>query len=119
LGNPNVYSYRDVTQSPAPGGIGFNGTTGDFVARFFSNSPKYINQVTVAFGAGGEPFKVGIWRCDSVTKKPSTLIYQSDSLTSKSGNYILDFKKPVSINGSFFVGVRQLGTNNISFGYQM
>jgi hypothetical protein len=73
----------------------------------------------VAFGAGGEPFNVGIWRCDSVTKKPSTLIYQSDSLTSKSGNYILDFKKPVSINGSFFVGVRQLGTNNISFGYQM
>ena len=119
LGNPNVYSYRDVTQSPAPGGIGFNGTTGDFVARFFSNSPKYINQVTVAFGAGGEPFKVGIWRCDSITKKPSTLIYQSDSLTSKSGNYILDLKNPVSINGSFFVGVRQLGTNNISFGYQM
>ena len=24
LGNANVYSYRDVTQSPAPGGIGFN-----------------------------------------------------------------------------------------------
>lgn len=119
LGNPNVYSYRDVTLSAAPGGIGFNGATGDFVARFFSNSPKYINQVTVAFGSGGEPFKVGIWSCDSITKKPSKLIYQSDSLTSKTGNYILDFKKPVSINGSFFVGVRQLGTNNISFGYQM
>lgn len=119
LGNPNVYSYRNVNLSPAPGGIGFNSTNGDFVARFFSNSPKYINQVTVAFGSGGEPFKVGIWRCDSVTKKPSILIYQSDSLTSKSGNYILDFKKPVAINGSFFVGVRQLGTNNISFGYQL
>ncbi len=118
LGNPNVYSYRDVTLSPAPGGIGFNGTTGDFVARFFSNSPKYINQVTVAFGSGGEPFKLGIWRCDSITKKPSTLIYQSDSLTSKAGNYILDFKKPVAINGSFFVGVRQLGTSNVAFGYQ-
>ena len=118
LGNPNVYSYRDVTLSPAPGGIGFNGTTGDFVARFFSNSPKYINQVTVAFGSGGEPFKVGIWRCDSITKKPGTLIYQSDSLTSKAGNYILDFKKPVAINGSFFVGVRQLGTSNVAFGYQ-
>lgn len=119
LGNPNVYNYRDVTISPAPGGIGFNGTTGDFVARFFSNSPKYLNQVTVTFGSGGEPFKVGIWRCDSVTKKPSTLIYQSDSLISKTGNYILDLKKPVAINGSFFVGVRQLGTNNVAFGYQM
>lgn len=40
LGNPNVYSYRDVTLSPAPGGIGFNGTTGDFVARFFPIHPN-------------------------------------------------------------------------------
>lgn len=119
LGNPNVYSYRDVTKSPAPGGIGFNGTTGDFVARFFSNSPKNINQITVSFGSGGEPFKVGIWQCDSVTKKPSTLTFQSDTLSSKTGNYILDIKTPVVVNGSFFVGVRQLGNNNVAFGYQM
>jgi hypothetical protein len=119
LGNPNVYSYRDVTQSPAPGGIGFNGTTGDFVAKFFSNSPKNINQVTVTFGGGGEPFKVGIWSHDSTRRRPGKLIFQSDSLTSKSGNYILDLKKPVQIKGSFYVGVRQLGTNNVSFGYQI
>ena len=119
LGNANVYSYRDVTQSPAPGGIGFNGTNGDFVAKFFSNSPKNINQITVTFGSGGEPFKVGIWSHDSTRRRPGKLIYQSDSLTSKSGNYILDLKKPVQIKGSFYVGVRQLGTNNISFGYQM
>ena len=119
LGNANVYSYRDVTQSPAPGGIGFNGTNGDFVAKFFSNSPKNINQITVTFGSGGQPFKVGIWSHDSTRRRPGKLIYQSDSLTSKSGNYILDLKKPVQIKGSFYVGVRQLGTNNISFGYQM
>ena len=118
-GNANVYSYRDVTQSPAPGGIGFNGTNGDFVAKFFSNSPKNINQVTVTFGSGGEPFKVGIWSQDSTRRRPGKLIFQSDSLTSKSGNYILDLKKPVQIKGSFYVGVRQLGTNNISFGYQI
>ncbi|MDA0784221.1 MAG: T9SS type A sorting domain-containing protein [Bacteroidetes bacterium] len=119
LGNANVYSYRDVTQSPAPGGIGFNGTNGDFVAKFFSNSPKNMNQITVTFGSGGQPFKVGIWSHDSTRRRPGKLIYQSDSLTSKSGNYILDLKKPVQIKGSFYVGVRQLGTNNISFGYQM
>ena len=119
LGNANVYSYRDVSQSPAPGGIGFNGTNGDFVAKFFSNSPKNINQITVTFGSGGEPFKVGIWSHDSTRRRPGKLIFQSDSLTSKSGNYILDLKKPVQIKGSFYVGVRQLGTNNISFGYQI
>ena len=119
LGNTNVYSYRDVTQAPAPGGIGFNGTNGDFVAKFFSNSPKNINQITVTFGSGGEPFKVGIWSHDSTRRRPGKLIFQSDSLTSKSGNYILDLKKPVQIKGSFYVGVRQLGTNNVSFGYQI
>jgi len=119
LGNANVYSYRDVTQPPAIGGIGFNGTNGDFVAKFFSNSPKNINQITVTFGSGGEPFRVGIWSHDSTRRRPGKLIYQSDSLTSKSGNYILDLKKPIQIKGSFYVGVRQLGTNNVSFGYQI
>lgn len=119
LGNANVYSYRDVNRSPASGGIGFNATNGDFVAKFTSNQPKYINQVTVSFGAGGQPFRVAIWSHDSTLNKPRSLIYQSDSLTSKTGNYILDLKKPVPINRSFYVGVRQLGKNNVSFGYQI
>lgn len=119
LGNPNVYSYRDVTESPEPGGIGFNGTNGDFVARFYSAGAKYINQVTVTFGGSGDPFKVGIWEFNKKTRMPGKLIFQSDSLTSKAGNYILDLKNPVLINGSFFVGVRQLDVNNVAFGYQM
>lgn len=115
--NENKYSYRDVTQSPGPGGIGFNGTNGDFVARFYSNKSKAINQVSVAFAQTGLPFRVGIWE-SKTGGLPGKLIYQSDSLTTVAGTYILDLKKAVSVNGSFFVGVRQLGVNNVAFGYQ-
>lgn len=119
LGNENMYSYRDVTLTPAPGGIGFNGAQGDFVARFQSNKSKYINQISVAFGASGRLFRVGIWAYDSLKARPGKLIYQSDSLKSVSGTYILDLKTPVKVEGSFFVGVRQLDLNNVAFGYQM
>lgn len=119
LGNPNVYSYRDITLSPASGGIGFNGSTGDFVAKFYSASNKYLNQVTVVFGGSGVPFRIGIWEQNKTTRLPGKLVYQIDSLISKSGNYILDFKNPIIVNGTFYVGVRQLNTNNVAFGYQM
>lgn len=118
LANENIYSYRDVTQSPAPGGIGFNGSTGDFVARFYSNKSKSINQVTVAFAITGRPFKIGIWEGRAKGSKPGKLLYISDSLSSVAGNYILDLKTPVTVNGNFFVGVRQIGTSNVAFGYQ-
>jgi hypothetical protein len=118
LANENIYSYRDVTLSPAPGGIGFNGATGDFVARFYSNKSKAINQVTVAFAVTGRPFKIGIWEGRKTGVKPGKLLYISDSLSSVAGNYILDLKTPVSVNGNFFVGVRQIGTSNVAFGYQ-
>lgn len=118
LGNENTYSYRDITQSPAPGGIGFSGTQGDFVARFQSNTSKAINQVSVMFSSTGLLFKIGIWSYDSIKARPGKLIYQSDSLKTVNGTYILDLKNPVKVKGSFFVGVRQLDKNNIGFGFQ-
>ena len=119
LGNENIYSYRDITQGPAPGGIGFNGAQGDFVARFQSSASKAINQVSVMFASSGLKFKIGIWSYDSLKARPGKLIYQSDSLKTVTGTYILDLKNPVKVKGSFFVGIRQLDLNNISFGYQI
>lgn len=119
LGNENIYSYRDITLSPAGGGIGFNNAKGDFVARFQSNKSKYINQISVAFAGSGRLFKVGVWAYDSIKARPGKLIFESDSLITVSGTYILDLKKPVLVNGSFYVGVRQLDLNNVAFGYQM
>lgn len=119
LGNENIYSYRDITLSPAGGGIGFNNAKGDFVARFQSNKSKYINQISVAFAGSGRLFKVGVWSYDSIKARPGKLIFESDSLITVSGTYILDLKKPVLVNGSFYVGVRQLDLNNVAFGYQL
>ncbi|MEY3965968.1 MAG: hypothetical protein RL263_1137 [Bacteroidota bacterium] len=118
LGNENIYSYRDITLPPAGGGIGFNGAQGDFVARFQSNQSKNINQISVAFGGSGRLFQLVIYDYDSTKAQPGKVIWVSDSLTSKSGTYIYDIKKPVKVEGSFFVGVRQLDLNNVSFGFQ-
>lgn len=119
LANENIYSYRDVTKAPAPGGIGFNGSQGDFVARFQSNKPKNLNQISVAFSGSGRLFKLGIWDYDTLRAMPGKLIWDSDSLRTKGGTYIYDLPKPVRVNGSFYVGVRQLDLNNVAFGYQM
>lgn len=118
LDNENVYSYRDITQGPGAGGIGFNGSTGNFVARFSSNIPKYINQVTVYFAISGRPFRIAIWEQKKNKALPGKLLWQSDSLTTVAGNYILNIPKPVYVNGNFFVGVRQLSASNVAFGYQ-
>jgi hypothetical protein len=119
LANENIYSYRDVSKAPAPGGIGFNGSQGDFVARFQSNKPKNLNQISVAFSGNGRLFKLGIWDYDTLRAMPGKLLWDSDSLRTKGGTYIYDLPKSVRVNGSFYVGVRQLDLSNVAFGYQM
>lgn len=113
-----TYSYRNLKEPPAPGGIGFNGGTGDFVAKFISSQNKAINQISVMFGFGNQPFRIGIWDASGPNGKPGTLLWQSDSQTSKAGEFIMPVWPPISVNGTFFVGVRQIGLNNIAFGYQ-
>ena len=112
-----TYSYRNLREGPAPGGIGFNGTTGDFVAKFLSSQPKSINQIGVTFGFGNQPFKLGIWDATGFNGTPGNLLWDSDTLLSIA-NFVMSVWPPVTVNGTFFVGVRQVGTNNIAFGYQ-
>jgi len=114
--NYNVYSHADPYQNIA-GGIGFNGSTGDFVARFYSDTIRYINQVKVDFSQGGQPFQVGIWE-EGSGGMPGTNIYTSDTLTSVSGTYVLALLPRVKVNKGFFVGIRQTGTTNVAFGFQ-
>ncbi len=116
LATENIYSYRDVTQ-PIAGGIGFNGATGDFVAKFFSNSPKSINQISVNFAGSNQRFRLGIWDVDSLKGNPKNNLWTSDTLVS-APNFITPVLPSVKVNGSFFVGVRQIGLQNVAFGYQ-
>ncbi len=114
----NVYSYRHLLEPPAPGGIGFNGITGNFVAKFASNAAKAINQIEVSFGFGNNPFRAAIWESNPISGKPGKLLWQSDSLISTNKS-IVPVVPPVQVNGNFYAGVRQLGTNNVSFAYQL
>ena len=114
---PFTYSYRDLSSPPAPGGIGFNGATGDFVAKFQASQAMSINQIEVTFGFGNQQFKLGIWDASGPNGVPGNLLWESDTQTSR-GNFVMPVWPPVSLNGNFFVGVRQIGTTNIAFGYQ-
>lgn len=116
LANSYVYSYKDPTL-PIAGGIGFNGSTGDFVAKFYSNIPKAINQISVRFAGANQPFQLGIWKTDGPGGRPGTLVWMSDTLTS-APNFITPVLPAVAVDSNFYVGVRQLGTINVAFGYQ-
>lgn len=114
--NNNSFSFSQGTT--ADGNAGFNSATGDFVAKFTTSTQQALNQVDVNFATGGNQFKIGIWSVDSVGK-PDTLTYQTAALTSTAGVYTIMINPPLTLPaGSFFVGVRQIGTTNIGFQYQ-
>jgi len=118
LANQDVYSYRMLSEPLGPGGIGFNGGTGNFVCKFSSNTKKLINQIEVSFGIANRPFKIGIWSSHPITGLPDTLIWESDSMNSLTLSTLPIFP-PVEVNGDFYTGVRQLGTLNVAFAYQL
>jgi hypothetical protein len=116
----NSYTYA---YGPFPatqdGGVGFTGATGDFVAKFHSASASNINQVAVNFDAGGQPFKMVIWDATGTGGVPGSFIWESAALTSTAGLYTLLVSPAVAVSGDFYVGVRQTGTANVSFAYQV
>lgn len=113
----NDYSHSDPFQANS-GGIGFNGSTGDFVAKFYADSGKYINQVSVDFNSGNNPFRIGIWDANGPGGTPGKPLFLSDTLTSTSGTYILPLLPRIPVGSSFFIGLRQVGTSNLSFSFQ-
>jgi hypothetical protein len=114
--NLNTYSYAQGSL-PA-GGVGFNNATGDFVAKFTTASSQSINQVDVQFANGGQPFQLGIWSA-AINGQPGTLLHSTSTNISTTGLYTVLINPPVSIPmGDFFVGVRQVGSTNVSFAYQ-
>ncbi|HAD35115.1 MAG TPA: hypothetical protein DCF44_11595, partial [Chitinophagaceae bacterium] len=90
---PNVYTYKNPALNNA-GGVGFNGGTGDFVAKFNSNigqnypyninNPE-INEIKVDFAAGGQPYQIGIWDATGPGGTPGNLLWQSAPATSAPG----------------------------------
>ncbi len=112
--NSYTYAYGTV----ASGGVGFTGNTGDFVAKFSTSSPTTVNQVSVNFSTGGQPFQIGIWDATGTGGTPGANLWTSTSQTSTAGAFTLPVSPPVAVSGNFYVGVRQTGTTNVSFAFQ-
>lgn len=115
--NKNTWSYAYGPTASA--GVGFNGATGDFVAKFSTNQNMALAQVSVNFFAGGQPYQIGVWDATGAGGTPGNLIYSSSNLVATTGTNVIPILPAVNVPaGNFFVGVRQIGTTNVSFGYQ-
>ena len=115
--NYNVYSHNDPF-SPATGGIGFNGGTGDFVAKFYVDGTSFINQITVDFNRANQPFQLVVWDDDGMSGLPGTELFVSDTSQSVIGTFIMPVLPRIAISGGYFVGIRQTSNTNVSFTYQ-
>jgi hypothetical protein len=112
--NSSRFAYSQGTT--ASNGVGFDGLTGDFLAGFTSSS-AVIDSIQVNFFSGGQPYRVGIWDATGTGGTPGTNLYTSSQFTSAVGPLTLPVG-PVAVNGGFFVGVKQVGTTNVSFAFQ-
>ena len=118
LANKNTWSY--AYGATAAAGVGFNGATGDFVAKFNTNAATAISQVSVNFTSGGQPYQIGIWDASGAGGTPGTNLFTSATLTSVTGVNVIPINPAPSIAvGDFYVGVRQTGTVNVNFAYQV
>lgn len=113
----NLYSYKYLGVANS-GGVGFNGATGNFVTRFYSNGPQTINQIDIDFNTGGQPYELGIWDATGTNGAPGALIGTVTGLTSLAGTAYVTVSPAVAVDGYFYVGVRQTGTVNVAFSYQ-
>ena len=114
--NYNEYSHSDPFSS-STGGIGFNGSTGDFIAKFYVKGTSYINQIKVDFTAANRQFQLGVWDVDT-NGLPGQELFMSDTSLSTPGTFIMAVLPRVQVSNAFFVGIRQTNTTNVAFSYQ-
>lgn len=115
--NYNVYSHNDPFMGSS-GGIGFNGGTGDFVAKFYVDGISYINQIAVDFNRANQPFQLVVWDDDGTNGLPGTELFVSDTSQSVTGTFIMPVLPRIAVSNGYFVGIRQTSTTNVSFTFQ-
>ncbi|HTN45479.1 MAG TPA: T9SS type A sorting domain-containing protein [Flavipsychrobacter sp.] len=116
----NLFSYKNPNIANQPGGIGFNGATGQFVAKYTLTGPGDINEIKVDFTTAGQPYEIGIWSANGTGGQPGTLLWTSPSYNTTVGTAFVPVSPALTMPaGDFYVGVRQTGITNVGFGYQM
>jgi hypothetical protein len=113
----NIYSHSDPFGTSS-GGIGFNGSTGDFLAKFYVQGSSYINQIKVDFSVSGNKFQLGVWKDDGPNNRPGTILFMSDTSTTVNGTFIMPVLPKIQVSGGYFVGIRQTTNTNVGFSFQ-
>lgn len=115
----DINSYKYATP-PITLGVGFNLVSGDFVARFVSannfGNADTLNGFEVVFTTTGQPYQVGIW--SDAGGVPGTNLYTSPSQVTTTGSVFISLPD-VEVSGTYYIGIRQTGTVNVGFGYQI
>ncbi|MCX6185782.1 MAG: hypothetical protein NTU43_02145 [Bacteroidetes bacterium] len=116
----NALSYT----KPFLGRTGNLGTNpqGELMAKFSTPVDNFVNQVNVdftSFGFSAQSFSVVIYEDSGSTYGPKmNALWVSSPQTTVNGIYNLAVPSVAIRSGSFYVGVRQLTSNNIGFAYQ-
>ena len=98
------------------GGFGSNTTANvQLIARYRANAGAAVQAVTPTFlGTTGSTYQVLIYDANATPGQPGTLLYTSPTLTRPNKDGAVTVAIPnVSVNGNFYVGVKQLTTTNI------
>ena len=135
------YSFAYGTPSvPSAGGVGFNAASptfvGEFIARFTATTTATLNQARVDFQGinttdpadGPDPYRLVVYDDNGPGGTPGTLLYLSDELLTPSDpavagqsyTALIPILPTVTLTGGgdFFIGVRQIGPNNVGFSYE-
>ena len=111
-------AYIYPRQPLADGGIAFTGATGDFVAKFNTDTLDTLRQVLVDFDVAGADYRIGVWDQNTTTGGPGNLIYQGQVEQTVEGRAIIPIDSVVQVTDTFFVGPKQLTTTRIDFRFQ-
>ncbi len=113
----NNYSHANPFLGSS-GGIGFTGSTGDFLAKFYVKGASFINQIKVDFTVVGRGFQLGVWEDDGPGQLPGTVLFMSDTAYTFNGTFVMPVLPKVKVRGGYYVGIRQTTNTNVGFSFQ-
>jgi len=115
----DLFGHKEPGAPVVDGGVGIGGGfTGNFVAKFTTSTPGDINEIKVDFESSGVAYQYRIFAADGPDGLPGTVLYESAEMTTALGQAFLPVSPAVTVNGDFYVGLRELGTN-FQFAYQV
>jgi hypothetical protein len=116
----NLYSYK-YPGSNATGGVGVNGNTADFLAKFTTTAAAKVSAISLEFYAvTATTYRVAIYPDSGLGTPARNPIYEdaSDRTVALKGPVTVTLPSPVPVGpGTFFAGVEQTNTANAAIAF--